>query len=140
MDFTKGLLIFIGILIGVSIYFVSCNDSFNLNNTSPISKFTVYPEYIDTSSHVQFDGSMSTDSMYTLKYQWDFDDSNGWTDISDEPYIVHRFTVIRDYKVRLKVTDEMGWTDISDTIIRLRSGSVRIWDTINKKSVKDKEY
>ena len=112
---------FIALLI-VSVFYMSCKDSTDLNpNTAPVAKFSYSPSLIDTTTLVIFNASASTDVedlTDNLKFSWDFECQMNWTEPSSNPERLFKFTNPGSYEVGLKVIDSEGWSgEIKKTVI-----------------------
>lgn len=110
------------IVLGVLLSIYSCKDSTQLHpNTAPEAAFSYSPTAIDTSTVVNFDASQSTDAedaLIDLKFCWDFEGKQNWTDPSKSTSVNYMYKKSGTYKAQLKVEDTEGWSSItSQTII-----------------------
>jgi PKD repeat protein len=89
-----------------------------VNDLRPVARFS-YLNSTQVSGRVQFDASLSTDSlsdMSSLSYRWNFGDNSGWTSYSESnKNTYHDFPADNRYTVTLQVRDQWGMTN-SDSI------------------------
>ncbi len=107
--------VFISFAILLTLLFIySCSESPGIvENTAPNAEFSFSPSNIDTSTIVSFDASLSSDNedpQNTLKFRWDFEGKQNWTDATSSSSASYRFSKSGSYKVGLRVVDTEGWS------------------------------
>ena len=114
------------IIIVTLVAFYACQDSTDLDKKNPpVAKFTHSPSNIDTSTVVSFDASLSTDledPITALRFRWDFEGNQNWTDASTNTKASHKYLLSGTYEAALRVIDTEGWShETSVSIIVLDS-------------------
>lgn len=91
-----------------------------------LAGFTWTPEDGTEQDTFLFDASQSHHPAYPdmkLTYQWQLEEGEGWTQISEEPTIAHRFRTIRTQLVRLRVTEPNGLYNTATNEIHLNAAN-----------------
>ena len=90
------------IIIVTLVAFYACQDSTDLDKKNPpVAKFTHSPSNIDTSTVVSFDASLSTDledPITALRFRWDFEGNQNWTDASTNTKASHKYLLSGTYE------------------------------------------
>jgi PKD repeat protein len=108
------------------ITYSACQDSTDLDKKFPPEAVFIYsPTNVDTSTVVTFDASLSTDEddpITVLRFRWDFEGDQNWTDVSASTNASHRYLAPGTYEAGLRVIDSEGWShEMTQTIIVLDS-------------------
>lgn len=122
MRITKLIII---LLIAISIYSCSDSDGIDINNY-PIADFAFSPQNADTATIITFDASNSSDvedPITSLKFSWDFEGKQKWTEPSSSAITSFRYKKRGTYNAKLRVIDKSGWTGNT-------TNSIIIYDTI----------
>jgi DNA-binding beta-propeller fold protein YncE len=95
------------------------------SNSAPVAQISYTPVSGNITEVYSFDASLSVDEEdeMDLKYRWDVNGDGAWeTGFSDDPILLHRFSVPGNYEVILQVKDSLGVVDTSSVVISVANG------------------
>ncbi len=107
---------------GIGAYFLTWIVALGLFVTilHPTAAFTYTPQYPITDNTVTFDGTSSHSfTGYIISYEWNFGDENITTTTS--PLIPHVYTVLGNYTVTLRVTNNFGFSSTVTEVVEVKA-------------------